>query len=221
MTPGTKRDYYEVLGVPRDASVTQIKQAYRGLAVKFHPDRNPDDPAAEERFKEASEAYAILSDADKRARYDRFGHEGISGNGFTGFDPSAFGDFADILGDLFGFGFGDIFGARRGGGRGGPRRGRDLQYTLGLTLKEAAEGRRAHDPDSPSGILRHLRRDGRRAGDLSGSLRDLSRSRPGAFQARFPLGVSDLPDLRRCRARQPASLFPVRRSGAGWKRKRI
>jgi len=140
MTAGSKRDYYEVLGVPRDATVTKIKQAYRGLAVKFHPDRNPDDPTAEERFKEASEAYAVLSDPEKRSRYDRFGHQGVSGNGFTGFDPSAFGDFADILGDLFGFGFGDIFGARRGGGRGGPRRGRDLQYTLGLSLEDAAMG---------------------------------------------------------------------------------
>jgi molecular chaperone DnaJ len=140
MTTGTKRDYYEVLGVARDASVSEIKTAYRQLAVKFHPDRNPDDPSAEESFKEASEAYAVLSDPDKRSRYDRFGHEGVSANGFTGFDPSAFGDFADILGDLFGFGFGDIFGARRGGGRSGPRRGRDLQYTLGLTLEEAAVG---------------------------------------------------------------------------------
>ncbi len=140
MTTGTKRDYYEVLGVARDAAVTEIKQAYRGLAVEFHPDRNPNDPEAEERFKEASEAYAILSDPEKRARYDRFGHEGFPGSGFSGFDPSAFGDFADILGDLFGFGFGDIFGGRRGGRGGGPRRGRDLQYTLGLTLEEAAVG---------------------------------------------------------------------------------
>jgi molecular chaperone DnaJ len=140
MTTERKRDYYEVLGVARDASVAEIKKAYRQLAVRFHPDRNPDQPEAEDRFKEASEAYAILSDPDKRSRYDRFGHDGVSENGFTGFDPSAFGDFADILGDLFGFGFGDIFGGRSRSGRAGPRRGRDLQYTLGLTLEEAAAG---------------------------------------------------------------------------------
>jgi molecular chaperone DnaJ len=106
--------------------------------VKYHPDRNPDDPDAEEKFKEASEAYAVLSDVDKRSRYDRFGHQGLGGEGFTGFDPSAFGDFADILGDLFGFG--DIFGGRRRGGGQRPRRGHDLQYTLKLSLEEAATG---------------------------------------------------------------------------------
>ena len=138
MAAGEKRDYYEVLGIGRDASLPDIKRAYRKLAVQLHPDRNPDDPNAEERFKEASEAYAVLSDADKRARYDRFGHEGVAANGFTGFDPSAFGDFADILGDLFGFTFGDAFGGRRQ--RGGPRRGHDLQYTLKISLEEAARG---------------------------------------------------------------------------------
>lgn len=138
MTTGTKRDYYEVLGIDRDAALKDIKAAYRRMAVQYHPDRNPGDPTAEERFKEASEAYAVLSDDDKRARYDRFGHQGLDGQGFTGFDPSAFGDFADILGDLFGFG--DIFGTRSSRRRGGPRRGRDLQYTLKLTLEEAARG---------------------------------------------------------------------------------
>jgi molecular chaperone DnaJ len=137
MTP-TQRDYYEVLGVDRDASASDIKAAYRRLAVQYHPDRNPDDPDAEENFKEASEAYAVLSDADKRSRYDRFGHQGLGGDGFTGFDPNAFGDFADILGDLFGFG--DIFGGRRRGGGRRPHRGHDLQYTLKLSLEEAATG---------------------------------------------------------------------------------
>ena len=138
MTTGTRRDYYDILGVSRDASASDIKSAYRRLAVQYHPDRNPDDPDAEEKFKEASEAYAVLSDADKRSRYDRFGHQGLGGEGFTGFDPGAFGDFADILGDLFGFG--DIFGTRRRGGGQRPRRGRDLQYTLKLSLEEAATG---------------------------------------------------------------------------------
>ncbi len=134
----TKRDYYEILGVERDASVDEIKKAYRRLAIQNHPDKNPGDSAAEERFKEASEAYSVLSDTEKRSSYDRFGHQGV-GQNFSGFDPTAFGDFSDILGDLFGFGFGDIFG-RRGRSRQGPRRGRDLQYTLRLTLEEAATG---------------------------------------------------------------------------------
>jgi len=129
----TKRDYYEVLGVPRDASAATIKSAYRKLAVKYHPDRNPDDVAAEEKFKEAAEAYAVLSEPDKRTRYDRFGHR-MEG-GFGGVDPTIFGDFSDILGDLFGFGF----GRRRGGRRGTP--GADLRYELGLKFEEAAFGK--------------------------------------------------------------------------------
>ena len=106
-----KRDYYEILGVSRSTDQAELKAAYRQVALRDHPDRNPGDPDAEERFKEASEAYAVLSDPDKRARYDRFGHAGLGGEGFTGFDPNSFGDFADILGDLFGFG--DMFGSRR------------------------------------------------------------------------------------------------------------
>jgi len=138
MTVGSRRDYYEILGVERSASASDIKVAYRQLAVKYHPDRNPDTPDAEEKFKEACEAYAVLSNAEKRARYDRFGHQGVGGEGFTGFDPGAFGDFADILGDLFGFG--DIFGGRKRGTGQRPRRGHDLQYTLKLPLEEAARG---------------------------------------------------------------------------------
>jgi molecular chaperone DnaJ len=138
MSPEQERDYYDVLGVSRDASVDEIKKAYRVLAVKYHPDRNPGDAEAEEMFKEASQAYAVLSDSEKRARFDRFGHQGVDSQGFSGFDPNAFGDFADIIGDLFGFG--DIFGRRSGGGRGGRRRGHDLQYTLSISLEEAAKG---------------------------------------------------------------------------------
>ncbi len=133
----SKRDYYEVLGVGRDAEPRVIKAAYRKLAVKYHPDRNPDDGEAEALFKEASEAYAVLSDFEKRRRYDRFGHQGLGGGGPGGFDPDTFGDFADILGDFFGSGFGDIFGRRR---RGGPRPGADLRYELALSLEEAAFG---------------------------------------------------------------------------------
>jgi molecular chaperone DnaJ len=138
MTAESRRDYYEILGVDRDSPAGEIKAAYRKLAIKYHPDRNPDLPEAEEKFKEASEAYAVLSDAEKRSQYDRFGHQGLGGEGFTGFDPGAFGDFADILGDLFGFG--DAFGGRRRATGHRPRRGHDLQYTLRLSLEEAAAG---------------------------------------------------------------------------------
>ncbi|HHQ47380.1 MAG TPA: molecular chaperone DnaJ, partial [Acidobacteria bacterium] len=137
MSTGTRRDYYEILGVQREAGVEEIKKAYRRMAVRYHPDKNPDNPEAEELFKEASEAYAVLSDPEKRARYDRFGHEGLGDAGFTGFDSESFVDFADILGDLFGFG--DFFGGRR---RSASRaqRGSDLRFTMSLTLEEAARG---------------------------------------------------------------------------------
>jgi len=118
----SKRDYYEVLGVARNATDQQIKSAYRKQAMKHHPDRNPGDKVAEERFKEAAEAYAILADEQKRSAYDRFGHAAVSsGAGPQGFDPSIFADFGDILGGLGDiFGFGEVFGGgrRRGGGRG-------------------------------------------------------------------------------------------------------
>src|SRR4051794_10175149 len=99
----TKRDYYEVLGVARDADDQSLKGAYRKLAMKYHPDRNPGDGEAEEKFKEAAEAYGVLSDAQKRTAYDRFGHQGVAGaaGGAQGFDPSQFTDFSDILGDFF------------------------------------------------------------------------------------------------------------------------
>ncbi|MDH3744038.1 MAG: molecular chaperone DnaJ [Acidobacteriota bacterium] len=132
----SERDYYEILGVSRDATTQEIKSAYRKLAVRYHPDRNADDQQAEEKFKEAAEAYAVLFDADKRARYDRFGRQGVSGGGFSGFDPDTFGDFSDILGDFFGFG--DLFGQRRG--RAAAEPGADLRYRLEITLEEAAFG---------------------------------------------------------------------------------
>jgi molecular chaperone DnaJ len=135
----SKRDYYEILGVPRDATDQQIKSAYRKLALKYHPDRNPGDARAEEAFKEAAEAYAIISDPEKRGAYDRYGHAGVSGAGAGGFDPSAFAGFEDIfgnLGDLFGFG--DMFGGRRR--RGGPQRGADLRYDLEISFNESFTG---------------------------------------------------------------------------------
>ena len=128
-----KRDYYEVLGVGRDCSAQELKSAYRKLAMKYHPDRNPDAKDAEDKFKEASEAYSVLSDAEKRSRYDRFGHDGLSGNG--GFQPGDFADFSDVVGDFFG----DIFG---GGGRSRnrARRGSDLQYELEIDFEDAVFG---------------------------------------------------------------------------------
>ncbi len=128
-----KRDYYEILGVERQADAAQLKSAYRKLALQHHPDRNPNDPAASEKFKEASEAYAVLSDPDKRARYDRFGHQGVgsaSGGGF-GFDASSF-DLSDL--------FGELFGGMSGGGGGGPSQGSDLMYRMEISFSEAAFG---------------------------------------------------------------------------------
>ena len=149
-----KRDYYEVLGVDKSASADEIKKAYRKLAIKYHPDKNPGDKEAEEKFKEAAEAYSVLSDADKKAKYEQFGHAGVEGAGpdFSG----GFGNLNDILNDLFGGafgggfggfgGFGSGFGGGFGGGsRGGQRqqrvyRGRDIRVRVKLTLEEIAKG---------------------------------------------------------------------------------
>ena len=136
-----KRDYYEVLGVSRGANEAEIKSAYRKLAVRYHPDKNPGDDAAEEKFKEAAEAYSVLSDAEQRARYDRFGHAGVSGAGGAqaNWGAQGLGGIEDILGDLFGFG--DVFGGRSTGGRrSAAQRGADLRYDLEMTLEEAAAG---------------------------------------------------------------------------------
>jgi molecular chaperone DnaJ len=145
VNPASKRDYYEILGIGREAAGEEIKGAYRKLALKYHPDRNPEDPNAEDKFKEASEAYSVLSDAQKRAAYDRFGHAGLQGAaGGGGFNPESFTDLSDILGDFFDFG--GLFGGA-GGGRGQrrsrPQRGEDLRYDLELTFEEAAFGMNA------------------------------------------------------------------------------
>ena len=135
----SKRDYYEVLGVGRTATDQEIKSAYRRLAMRHHPDKNPDDAAAEEKFKEAAEAYAVLSDAEQRRRYDRFGHAGVSSSAGASWGAPGFGGIEDILGDLFGFG--DVFGGGRGGARrSAAQRGADLRYDLEITLEEAASG---------------------------------------------------------------------------------
>jgi len=131
----TKRDYYEILGVSRDASDSEIKIKYRKLAMKFHPDRNPDDKAAEEKFKEAAEAYEVLRDPQKRSIYDQYGHQGLEGQGFSGFGgfDDIFSSFGDIFEDFFGFG-----SSRRSSSR--SRRGNDLRYDMKLSFMEAAFG---------------------------------------------------------------------------------
>ncbi|QRR01792.1 molecular chaperone DnaJ [Dyadobacter sandarakinus] len=141
-----KRDYYEVLGVDRNASADEIKKAYRKLAIKFHPDKNPDDPTAEDKFKEAAEAYSILSDENKRQRYNQYGHAGVGGAAGAGAGGFG-GDFTmdDIFsqfGDIFGESspFGDIFGRQGGGGGRRVKRGSDLRIKLKLNLEEVANG---------------------------------------------------------------------------------
>ncbi len=135
-----KRDYYHILGVSQDADLSNIKKAYRRLALKYHPDKNPGNGQAEEKFKEAAEAYGILSDPERRSRYDRFGHSGVGGTPFTGFDTEIFADFSDILGDLFGLG--DIFGSRRRRHT-GVRSGSDLRTDLEIDFRDAMFGTEA------------------------------------------------------------------------------
>ncbi|MFH1437129.1 MAG: molecular chaperone DnaJ [Pseudomonadota bacterium] len=140
-----KRDYYEILGVSRDAGEIEIKKAYKSMALKYHPDRNPNDALAEEKFKEASEAFQVLVDPEKRRIYDVYGHEGLSGSGFRGIDgiDDIFGSsfFGDLFKDLFGFGFGfGGFGGRRSSSDYGVAKGRDIQKKMSITLEEAFGG---------------------------------------------------------------------------------
>ncbi len=139
---GQKRDYYEVLGVQKTVSPQELKSAFRKVALQYHPDRNPGNKDAEEKFKEASEAYEVLSDPERRSRYDRFGHAGASGNGFEGFGGFQGVNINDIFGDIFG----EIFGGGRGRGRQGPGRGADLRYNLEISFEEAAFGCRPKVP---------------------------------------------------------------------------
>lgn len=127
----SKRDYYEVLGVSRGIDTKELKRAYRKLAMKYHPDRNPDDKDAEAKFKEATEAYEVLGDEQKRQMYDQYGHAGVDGNAGAGGGFGGGASFSDIFSEFFGGG---------GGGRGGPQRGSDLRYTMDLTLEEAVHG---------------------------------------------------------------------------------
>lgn len=136
----TKRDYYEILGVQKNATNGELKKAYRKMALQYHPDRNPGDKDAEEKFKEAAEAYEVLSNPDKRNLYDQFGHEGLRNTGFTGFRgfEDIFSSFGDIFSDVFGFG--DIFGSARGRRRTGPQAGADRRYDLRISFREAVFG---------------------------------------------------------------------------------
>ena len=137
-----KRDYYEVLGANKGSSADEIKRNYRRMAMKYHPDKNPDNKEAEEKFKECAEAYEVLSDAEKRKRYDQFGHDGLRGYGMHDYSHMKVNDIGDIFGDMFGDIFGDIFGSRRrrsAAGR-GPARGYDLETAVELTLEEISKG---------------------------------------------------------------------------------
>ena len=135
-----KRDYYEVLGVSKSASAEEIKKAYRKLAIQYHPDKNPDNPEAEDKFKEAAEAYEVLSNADKKARYDQFGHQGMSGSGGYGGGGMNMEDIFSQFGDIFGGGgFGSFFGGGGGGGR-RTKKGTNLRVKLKLNLSEIANG---------------------------------------------------------------------------------
>ncbi len=143
-----EKDYYAILGVNKNASFEEIKKAYRKMALKYHPDRNPDDPYAEEKFKEVSEAYSVLSDPEKREIYDRYGYDGLKGRGYNfNFDESVFSDFSDIFNQFFGFGgFGDFFSgdssrSSRKKSRFNPLRGEDLEYEIEISLKECAIGK--------------------------------------------------------------------------------
>ena len=176
----SRRDYYEVLGVSRSASDQEIKSAYRKLALKHHPDRNPGDKTAEEQFKDAAEAHAVLADGEKRSRYDRFGHASVAGaqGGAPGFNADIFADFSDILGDFFGFGG----GFNRG--RGGPVRGSDLRYDLEITFDESFAGR-----ETPLQIPREEQCETcKGSGAASGSSKETCGQCRGTGQVRFQNG---------------------------------
>ena len=182
--PNNKRDYYEVLGVGRTATEQELKSAYRRLAHQYHPDKNQANPEAEEKFKEAAEAYGVLSDAEQRSRYDRFGHAGVSSAAGAAWGAPGFGGIEDILGDLFGFG--DVFsGTGRGSARrSAQQRGADLRYDLEIALEQAAVGMTAQ--------LRIPKLEAcetcKGAGTAPGTHPETCRTCEGAGQVRFQQG---------------------------------
>lgn len=200
-----KRDYYEVLGVDKNADDAALKKAYRALAKKYHPDMNPGDKEAEKKFKEASEAYAVLSDPEKRRQYDQFGHAAFDGGaggagGFGGFDFNG-ADFGDIFGDIFG----DLFGGRRGsaGARSGPMKGANLRTSVRITFEEAVFGTEKEIELTVKEECKTCHGTGAKPGNQPGNLSEVRRQGSGCIYAAVFLWNSPqrsgVPGLRRYR----------------------
>ena len=204
----TKRDYYEVLGVNKDASEDEIKKAYRKLAMKYHPDRNPDNPKAEDHFNEAKEAYEILTDPNKRAAYDHYGHAGVDPSAAAAGAGAGFGGFSDAFGDIFS----DIFGGGRS--RSTVFRGADLRYNLEITLEEAARGTdtRIRIPAMEEcETCKGTRGESR---DAAHHLHDMQWARPGADAAGLFLDPANVPALSRDRQDDCESVSALQRHRA-------
>ena len=195
-------DYYQLLGVAQDAGTDEIKRAYRKLALKYHPDRNPGDTEAEEKFKEISNAFQVLSDPEKRQLYDRYGPDGPSRAGFGGFDSvqDIFSSFGDIFGDIFG-GMGGFGGFSR------RRRGADLQTDLELTFEEAAKGARKQVNVQRKRVCGTCSGTGAKPGNASRCVRCLRWPGPGDAYAGLFHGEYDLPALSRCGKGHCARVF--------------
>jgi len=189
----SKRDYYKVLDVPKTATEAEIKKAYRRLAMKYHPDRNPGDTEAEERFKEAKEAYEVLTEPAKRAAYDQYGHAGVEAaagaRGWSGSNP------ADAFSDIFGDVFGDIFGAARRGGRSQVFRGADLRYELELDLREAVFGHTVQIEVPRLVECETCHGTGAAKGSSPRRVRRVWRQRSGAHLARILPAAADLSEV--------------------------
>ena len=199
-----KRDYYEVLGVGKNASADEIKRAYRRMAMKYHPDKNPDNKEeAETKFKECAEAYEVLNDPEKRQRYDQFGHEGLRGMGMRDYSHMRWQDIGSIFEDIFGFDdfFGDIFGARGGrAGRAGPTRGYDLETSVELTLNDIGKGVEKTIEFTRQDICPECNGTACARGTSSRAVSELRGERPGGKRRRlFPDGLN-LPAMRRQRS---------------------
>ena len=218
MAASNGTDLYEVLGVERTATQEQIKSAYRKAALKWHPDRNPEKKEeAEHNFRAASEAYAVLSDEQKRSMYDRYGMAGLGNRGFdTGFNSTIFEEFQDILGDLFGF---DevLGGGRRRGGRGGARgqRGADLRYDMSLSFEEAAAGVTSKITLARHELCEACKGHGRETGHGHDDLPHLRRARADGLLAGIFFHYADMPGLPGSGADDQGCLHKLPRAGAG------